>query len=69
MAAIHFDDLQWEHGYNRIAAYGQSKLANLLFAYELDHRLERASKEGVADPNNIFALYIPASIMAVSLAL
>lgn len=38
-AAIHFDDLQWEHGYNRVAAYGQSKLANLMFTYELNRRL------------------------------
>ena len=38
-AAIHFDDLQWEHSYDRIAAYGQSKLANLLFTYELERRL------------------------------
>src|SRR6201993_4401201 len=29
-ASIHFDDLQWERGYDRVAAYGQSKLANLL---------------------------------------
>jgi NAD(P)-dependent dehydrogenase (short-subunit alcohol dehydrogenase family) len=38
-ADIHFDDLQWEHGYNRVAAYGQAKLANLLFTYELQRRL------------------------------
>ena len=38
-AAIHFDDLQWEHSYDRYAAYGQSKLANLLFTYELQRRL------------------------------
>ena len=38
-AAIHFDDLQWERSYNRGAAYGQSKLANLLFTYELQRRL------------------------------
>jgi NAD(P)-dependent dehydrogenase (short-subunit alcohol dehydrogenase family) len=38
-AAIHFDDLQWEHSYDRLAAYGQSKLANLLFTYELQRRL------------------------------
>jgi NAD(P)-dependent dehydrogenase (short-subunit alcohol dehydrogenase family) len=38
-AAIHFDDLQWEHSYDRVAAYGQSKLANLLFTYELQRRL------------------------------
>ena len=34
-ADIHFDDLQWERGYSRVGAYGQSKLANLLFTYEL----------------------------------
>jgi NAD(P)-dependent dehydrogenase (short-subunit alcohol dehydrogenase family) len=39
-ASIHFDDLQWERHYDRIAAYGQSKLANLLFTYELQRRLE-----------------------------
>jgi NAD(P)-dependent dehydrogenase (short-subunit alcohol dehydrogenase family) len=39
IAAIHFDDLQWERSYNRIAAYGQSKLANLMFTYELQRRL------------------------------
>ncbi len=40
-AAIHFDDLQWERSYNRVAAYGQSKLANLMFTYELNRRLGR----------------------------
>ncbi|ORB31396.1 SDR family NAD(P)-dependent oxidoreductase [Mycolicibacterium parafortuitum] len=39
MADIHFDDLNWEHKYNRVAAYGQSKLANLMFTYELQRRL------------------------------
>ncbi len=34
-AAIRFDDLQSDRNYNRVAAYGQSKLANLLFTYEL----------------------------------
>ncbi|MEV4121995.1 SDR family NAD(P)-dependent oxidoreductase [Micromonospora sp. NPDC049645] len=38
-AAIHFDDLQWEQSYGRVAAYGQSKLANLMFTYELQRRL------------------------------
>lgn len=38
-ADIHFDDLQWERRYNRFEAYGQSKLANLLFTYELQRRL------------------------------
>jgi len=36
---MHFDDLQWERRYSRIGAYGQSKLANLLFTYELQRRL------------------------------
>ncbi|OMC00512.1 short-chain dehydrogenase [Mycobacterium sp. NS-7484] len=36
---IRFDDLQWERGYNRLGAYGQSKLANLMFTYELQRRL------------------------------
>lgn len=36
---IHFDDLQWERSYNRLVAYGQSKLANLMFTYELQRRL------------------------------
>jgi len=39
LADIHFDDLQWERRYNRVGAYGQSKLANLLFTYELQRRL------------------------------
>jgi NAD(P)-dependent dehydrogenase (short-subunit alcohol dehydrogenase family) len=38
-ADIHFDDLQWERSYGRAAAYGQSKLANLMFTYELQRRL------------------------------
>jgi len=38
-ADIHFDDLQWERRYNRVQAYGQAKLANLLFTYELQRRL------------------------------
>ncbi|GAA4411299.1 oxidoreductase [Actinokineospora soli] len=39
LADIHFDDLTLDRNYNRIAAYGQSKLANLLFTYELNRRL------------------------------
>jgi NAD(P)-dependent dehydrogenase (short-subunit alcohol dehydrogenase family) len=38
-ADIHFDDLQWQRRYNRVEAYGQSKLANLMFTYELQRRL------------------------------
>ena len=47
-AAIHFDDLQWERNYSRVGAYAQSKLANLLFTYELQRRLEAAGAETVA---------------------
>ncbi len=37
---INFDDLQWERSYSRVGAYGQAKLANLLFTYELQRRLQ-----------------------------
>jgi NAD(P)-dependent dehydrogenase (short-subunit alcohol dehydrogenase family) len=36
---MRWDDMQWERRYSKWLAYGQSKLANLLFAYELDRRL------------------------------
>ena len=41
-ARINFDDLQGERSYRRVAAYSQSKLANLLFTYELQRRLSGA---------------------------
>ena len=45
---IRLEDLNWEHGrYNRYLAYGQSKLANLLFASELQRRLEAAGHVAV----------------------
>ena len=37
---IDFDDLQGERSYSRWGAYGQSKLANLLYARELSRRAE-----------------------------
>ncbi|AOW92619.1 short-chain dehydrogenase [Rhodococcus sp. WMMA185] len=40
IGTIELDDLNWEHRkYRRWPAYGQSKLANLLFTYELQRRL------------------------------
>jgi NAD(P)-dependent dehydrogenase (short-subunit alcohol dehydrogenase family) len=39
---IKFDDLQSERSYQRWLAYCQSKLANLLFMYELQRRLDAA---------------------------
>jgi NAD(P)-dependent dehydrogenase (short-subunit alcohol dehydrogenase family) len=37
-ASIHFDDLNWQHRYQAFAAYGQSKLAMLMFTFELQRR-------------------------------
>jgi NAD(P)-dependent dehydrogenase (short-subunit alcohol dehydrogenase family) len=42
LSTIDFDDLAFRNGYNRVAAYGRSKLANLLFTYELERRLRKA---------------------------
>jgi NAD(P)-dependent dehydrogenase (short-subunit alcohol dehydrogenase family) len=42
MGQIRFEDLHFERGYNRWRAYGQSKLANLLFTLELQRRLSEA---------------------------
>jgi NAD(P)-dependent dehydrogenase (short-subunit alcohol dehydrogenase family) len=43
MGAIRLDDLNWHRGgYQRWRAYGQSKLANLLFTLELERRLTEA---------------------------
>lgn len=40
--AINFDDLQSEHDYRPMVAYGQSKLANLMFSFELQRRSDAA---------------------------
>lgn len=48
MGTIRFDDLQWKRGYRKWLAYGQSKLANLLFTYELQRRLEAARVGAIA---------------------
>ena len=40
---INFDDLHFEKKYSPIGAYRQSKLACLMFAYELQRRLEKAN--------------------------
>ena len=45
---INFDDLQSERGYRRVAGYGQSKLANLMFTYELQRRLDSAGSPAIA---------------------
>jgi protochlorophyllide reductase len=56
---IDFDDLQGERRYDRWRAYGQSKLANVMFALELQRRLQQmdspvlslAAHPGVARTN------------------
>jgi NAD(P)-dependent dehydrogenase (short-subunit alcohol dehydrogenase family) len=45
---IPFDDLQGVGGYNRWLAYAQSKLANLLFAFELARRVSVAEVDLVS---------------------
>jgi NAD(P)-dependent dehydrogenase (short-subunit alcohol dehydrogenase family) len=46
--AIRFDDLHGERSYHPWLAYGQAKLANLLFAYELQRRLTAARRAPVS---------------------
>jgi NAD(P)-dependent dehydrogenase (short-subunit alcohol dehydrogenase family) len=45
---INFDDLQSERGYHPMTAYAQSKLANILFTYELQRRLEAGNTDTIA---------------------
>ncbi len=45
MGKMRWDDLQWEKSYQKWLAYGQSKLANLLFAFEADRRLQARGSE------------------------
>jgi NAD(P)-dependent dehydrogenase (short-subunit alcohol dehydrogenase family) len=60
---IRFDDLNYERGYNNWLAYGQSKLANLMFCFELQRRataadtplLSMAAHPGYAATNLQFA--------------
>jgi NAD(P)-dependent dehydrogenase (short-subunit alcohol dehydrogenase family) len=45
---IHFDDIDASAGYKAQQRYQQSKLANLLFMYELDRRLTAADSDTIA---------------------
>jgi protochlorophyllide reductase len=64
---ISFDDLQGERRYDRWQAYGQSKLANVMFALELQQRLD-AEAAGVtslaAHPGVARTNLQPASVAA-----
>ncbi|MEZ4433805.1 MAG: oxidoreductase, partial [bacterium] len=48
MGRLHQDDLMLERGYGKWKAYGQSKLANLLFTFELQRRFVRAQVDAIA---------------------
>lgn len=50
--SINFDDLMGEKEYGRWTAYGQSKLANAVFATELDRRLKTAGHDTVANSSH-----------------
>ena len=42
---IQFDDMNWESNYHQNKTYSQSKLAQMMFAYELQDRLATANSE------------------------
>ena len=79
IGSIAFDDLQSERSYKRWRAYGQTKLANLIFALELDRRLRAAGSSvksvaahpGYAATNlqSAAAPFVDRMIMVVSNAL
>ncbi|MGD9993640.1 MAG: oxidoreductase [Salinivirgaceae bacterium] len=48
MGDIHFDDLQGEKNYQKMKFYAQSKLANLLFTYELDRLFKAHNINAIA---------------------
>jgi NAD(P)-dependent dehydrogenase (short-subunit alcohol dehydrogenase family) len=69
---IDFDDLQGERGYSERKAYPQSKLASVIFTYELARRLEGSgvtatvlhpgvvnTAVGAEDPGPIFKVLVP----------
>ncbi|WP_428927502.1 SDR family oxidoreductase [Marinibacterium sp. SX1] len=47
LKTIKFDDMNWDSGYGANTAYSQSKLAQMMFAYELQDRLAVAGKTSV----------------------
>jgi NAD(P)-dependent dehydrogenase (short-subunit alcohol dehydrogenase family) len=61
---IDFDDVMLEHGYDGLRAYRQSKLAQVMFTFELAERLRAAGETGVT----VNALH-PATLMNTKMAL
>ncbi|WP_421904719.1 SDR family oxidoreductase [Mameliella sp.] len=47
LKTIRFDDMNWQQGYGPNIAYSQSKLAQMMFAYELQDRLSAAGRTAV----------------------
>ena len=47
MKTIQFDDMNWERNYHQNSTYSQSKLAQMMFAYELQDRLAAANRTDV----------------------
>jgi NAD(P)-dependent dehydrogenase (short-subunit alcohol dehydrogenase family) len=48
MGKIEFDNLNGERSYSRWSAYGKSKLADAIFAFELQRRLKRAGVDTIS---------------------
>ncbi|WP_308301746.1 oxidoreductase [Frankia umida] len=48
MGKIDFEDIPFERGYKPLRGYGRSKLANLLFSYELHRRLAAANAPAIS---------------------
>ncbi len=73
-ARIDFDDLQGSRGYSGSRGYGQSKLANLMFALELDRRaraagsriLSVAAHPGVSTTGFVAAIGMPTIVVTLS---
>ena len=45
LKTIQFDDMNWEHNYHPNKVYSHSKLAQMMFAYELQDRIEAADRQ------------------------
>ncbi|MEL6941104.1 MAG: oxidoreductase, partial [Bacteroidota bacterium] len=44
LKTIQFEDMNFDKNYNPMNAYCHSKLAQMMFAYELQHRIKEANK-------------------------
>jgi hypothetical protein len=55
--SINFEDLMSERDYSRWGAYGQSKLANVFFTFELQKRLTAAGHDTIANVSHPGLVY------------